>query len=90
MTALRVVGRALKWLVYLPPARKTTFRERLLPWPMYAALGSVLLVLLPFFLAGQLDDSPERSRLFGYMLLPGIAIALLFTGLSWRYRRHDK
>ncbi len=79
---LRAIGRALRWPFYLPPARKTTFRGRLLPWPLYAGLGLVLLAFLPLLFADRLDV--QHSRQVGLVLIPLIMVMLLLSFVSWR------
>lgn len=88
MGVISALGRMLRLLVYVPPRRKTRFRERLLPWPVYGGTTLVLLTLLPFFLAGRLGESAEGSRVLGYVVVAPLAcIGLLMTTLSWRLRR---
>lgn len=69
------------------PRRHRSWRERLWPWPIYAAVTVGLVIALPLLLTGSGFQRPEAARAVG---LAGIPLALaeaVMSVLAYRQQR---
>lgn len=78
----------LQGLVYLPPKRKTTFRERLWRWQLHVAVSAFTLALFAYMFSGIGFEHPDRARDVAFFaVLPLAVVNGVYAVFAWRYQQ---